>query len=466
MPTIAANAITLMLIVANLADVGSFSLRLAMAAVAAVLLFMRGPAPLAVAFSLFGTPFLQYLEGKWAISITVCMAGMAPLLLLLLLCTAVGKLAQVARLARFVLFAAACYAVFAISMLGAEGSAYAAYWWKWILVYGVVHILTGMVILTSETSVSEILLPSLMFASFLLPAMDMSILELPRLASETSWGLRGNSEFDAIESARVFGLLLVAGAVSWTRSRKRTLDGLLPALVAVTAVPVVIYSYTRQVLLACVLAMLLLGYGQTMGSLRNLLRHSMRLTVFAGILAIVAMFVITDAMLEGSRLTTEGLTGTDRFEQWLAAWNMILESPLWGRGVGAFAASGQNVWVHNWFLEAWLEHGLPLLLLFLFGTWRMARGWLRPRELPESLAGWSVLSFYYFIVVQFSGDIARNSLMFLFLCLAIAVIPEKRPTPEGQVPPPVRRRDRVTRKPVPGSREESQPWAKPGAYSS
>lgn len=465
MPVIVANIIAIVLSVANLLNIGSLPFQLA-AMAAMVLLSVRRFVPTVVAFVLFGAPVFGWLEAVWSLSTTTCMAGLVPLLLAILLGANIGISANVKRLVRVTAFVIACYTIFAFSMLRTEVPEYAIYWWQWLLVYGVLHTLVGMVIVTKEIPISDILLPSMVFSSFLLPAMGISILELPTVASATSWGLRGANEFDAITSARAFGMLALVAAISWVRSHKQLFDCVIGSLTLTMAVPIVIYSYTRQVLLACLMTMLLLTYVQVAGSLRHLLRHITRFGLFAGLLAILAMIVVTDTMLETSRMTTAESTDGDRFELWNAAWAMIVDSPLVGHGVGAFAAAGHGNWVHNWFLEAWLEHGFALLLLFLFGTWRMARGWTHPRELPESLVGWSILSFYFTIVAQFSGDIARNSAMFLFLSIFIGAVPERQSAVDVSVVPPPHMPDQSARKHTSEFYEEPKSCVTRGVYCS
>lgn len=68
-----------------------------------------------------------------------------------------------------------------------------------------------------------------------------------------------------------------------------------------------------------------------------------------------------------------------RFQIWEVAWKLLLDQPVWGIGLGLFSLvypahrlpgeDSAGFFVHNDFLQLWLEGGLPALLLLLVIVW-------------------------------------------------------------------------------------------------
>lgn len=117
------------------------------------------------------------------------------------------------------------------------------------------------------------------------------------------------------------------------------------------------------------------------------------------LLALVAMaFVITDLLKGGAvvaRLATvvdPASAGFDRYLIWSQAWRLLGDAPWFGIGLGTFwlrwppyrdpADTTAGFYVHNDYLQIWIEAGVPglLLLLGLYAAVVMAclRLWRRP----------------------------------------------------------------------------------------
>lgn len=104
-----------------------------------------------------------------------------------------------------------------------------------------------------------------------------------------------------------------------------------------------------------------------------------RLIIF---LAIVLMaFVAANFLLEGEvvarlgTLANLGNADAGRFLIWERAWQMLMDAPWWGIGLGTYwlhwppyrnpLDSSAGFYVHNDYLQIWIETGLPGLLLLL-----------------------------------------------------------------------------------------------------
>jgi O-antigen ligase len=137
----------------------------------------------------------------------------------------------------------------------------------------------------------------------------------------------------------------------------------------------------------------------------SLLTAFVSLTSFAALkrprLALVAVtsllliFVATDAALGFALLgkffhlaNDEGVTG--RISLWSAAWVLFLESPWTGHGPHTFVFESVR-WVHNLYLEALAEQGIPgflaLLILLSYGLWSARDACRSGSEGAASLGG-------------------------------------------------------------------------------
>ena len=104
-----------------------------------------------------------------------------------------------------------------------------------------------------------------------------------------------------------------------------------------------------------------------------------RLIAFLAIVAIA--FVAANLLLNGEiaarlgTLTNPGNAGAERFLIWERAWRMLTDAPWWGIGLGTYwlhwppyrnpLDSSAGFYVHNDYLQIWIETGLPGLLLLL-----------------------------------------------------------------------------------------------------
>ncbi|MEH1097894.1 O-antigen ligase family protein [Micromonospora sp. CPCC 205561] len=90
-----------------------------------------------------------------------------------------------------------------------------------------------------------------------------------------------------------------------------------------------------------------------------------------------------------------GATGARSLFQRFDVWSGLLSEdlPLWGRGIGAVGAatvsrvaSGQQVFVDNYFVSVALQYGLPMMVALLGGTgFLLARLWRRSAEHPSAV---------------------------------------------------------------------------------
>lgn len=138
------------------------------------------------------------------------------------------------------------------------------------------------------------------------------------------------------------------------------------------------------------------SFALSFGLLFLLIPGGQRRKAFLMLLApIAAALVLANVSVKGEvveRLATLGDptgAGATRWVIWQAAWDMIKDQPWWGRGLGTFALSypayrdptdsSAGYYVHNDYLQIWIEAGLPGLLLFaavwLSLAWMMWRVW-------------------------------------------------------------------------------------------
>ena len=109
---------------------------------------------------------------------------------------------------------------------------------------------------------------------------------------------------------------------------------------------------------------------------------------------------------------------TSRAAYYEVGGNLFAASPVFGAGLGAFAATGADFYPHNLFLEVAAELGLvglAALAVWLFMAIRGALG----SPLIMSLVATT------FVYTLFSGSIASNAEFWMCTGVAIAMLPVK-----------------------------------------
>lgn len=110
-------------------------------------------------------------------------------------------------------------------------------------------------------------------------------------------------------------------------------------------------------------------------------RHTTRRRLLALFILVAAAHLVANLLSGGlvvdrlASLANPAKAGYDRFLIWQQAWQMLMDNPWWGIGLGAYwlhwppyrhpdDVSG-GFYVHNDYLQIWIEAGLPGLLLWL-----------------------------------------------------------------------------------------------------
>jgi hypothetical protein len=134
-------------------------------------------------------------------------------------------------------------------------------------------------------------------------------------------------------------------------------------------------------------------------------------------LALFVVIVLTSYLLAnilqngevGARLGTLAKLGSaddGRFLIWERAWQMLMDAPWWGIGLGTYwlhwppyrnpLDSSGGFYVHNDYLQIWIETGLPGLLLLLavypLNAWRDAPLFPTPARALDALPRWAPLA--------------------------------------------------------------------------
>lgn len=171
-----------------------------------------------------------------------------------------------------------------------------------------------------------------------------------------------------------------------------------------------------------------------------------RATIIIIIVALTSL-LLSSILLEGAEsgsirsLADPGSAGASRFTIWAAAWDMIREAPLLGYGPGVFflaypafrlpADRSAGFFVHNDYLEFWLERGLPGLVLFLgiaiAALWLCMR-YIRDNRAPDTHTstheGLMIATFTALSTAAVHGVFSYNLQLMPFLILACLLIAE------------------------------------------
>jgi O-antigen ligase len=230
------------------------------------------------------------------------------------------------------------------------------------------------------TSVSTLLL--FIGAALAIESLHQFLLlqEHPSSVFDTGHGHAAYLNLIALPASAYFLLQVTDGDT--IRDHSRALAGILFLLflsIFITA------SYGA--ILSLILAMgLLLGVSQ-----RHVARRASMILAALLIGAYVSAYVLQAAVGEESRPSFDDI---NRLVIWKPAWTMLMQSPWFGTGFGTFflawppyqdpADTSAGTFVHNDYLQLWIETGLPGVLLFL--AIPAATAWLTLRLLrrPET----------------------------------------------------------------------------------
>lgn len=317
-----------------------------------------------------------------------------------------------------------------IGYLTGPRSEYSSYFIVYFLVYGTSFVLAGILAALYSVTVEKITLPSLLVFSCIFPLLRMTPFQMPT-ALDPHWGLRGVEEFSILYHERLAGLLFVILLIRFITAVRKIRELPIFVLGGLISLPIIWFSYTRQAI-AAVLIVAVAAVTRTLFSddfLRSGRRKALVLllaTVLAG--GVMYWFLTAAPLAEGTRMGAGGALIIDphqvRVRMWRDSLRYIEANPIIGYGLGWFAGEWGRLefdWPHNWFIEAWLEHGLPGLILFLIGTGFIIYPILRPCD--RFTVFWALAGLYWLIVIQLSGDIARNSMIFFFITLVFLRLP-------------------------------------------
>ena len=117
-----------------------------------------------------------------------------------------------------------------------------------------------------------------------------------------------------------------------------------------------------------------------------------------------------------------GASAAGRLDHWAAAWDMWVNAPIIGGGIGAFplwlGRPDARAYPHNMFLETLAELGIVgLFVLITVLALGLASAWIRRRQAGPAILVASVLFVNTFLNAQISGDITDNRLLFMSLGL-------------------------------------------------
>ena len=132
-------------------------------------------------------------------------------------------------------------------------------------------------------------------------------------------------------------------------------------------------------------------------------------------------------------LSNENATtrGPNRFDYYSSAFNLWLQAPILGHGIGGFARmhgvmteSAQGSYPHNFILEILVEFGIVGLVLFLFFIWTVAKDvtFARLRQEPILLCS-AMLCVVAGFTAMTSFDLVGNRIVILTLCFLLVPPP-------------------------------------------
>lgn len=395
---------------------------------------------LLVSLSLFGGIFFSLFHQYLGLGLTFFQVIVAGLMVLIIIVRLPGKLSEACRRKAFnyLIWVGLVWILMLLNYLTGPRTDYSSYFIAYFLIYGTSYVAAGILVYGYSVKLQDIAIPSLLLFSCLFPLIGLTPLQM-RSALDPFWGLREIEAFTAITHARLAGLLFVMLLIGCLESARQ--PGVLPVLLvgSLICLPVLWYSYTRQAVVAVLLTLLAAAvWNLLVGNLLRGGRQRMAVLLGAGLLAVGVMvwFFGDGARLDAAPAMEGRMMSGDsdhfRIRAWSESWNAIKGNPLTGYGVGWFArehGSKDFDWPHNWFIEVWLEHGLAGLILFLIGSGFLLAPLFRLGD--RNAVSWALAGLYWLIVVQLSGDIARNSIIFFFITVGALAKASRRVSPAG-----------------------------------
>ncbi|AMN46928.1 hypothetical protein ACG33_07425 [Steroidobacter denitrificans] len=380
-----------------------------------------GSGPVLVAVALLGLPFLQAAAEMISLTPTVLVMGLDVVLLFLAVKASPALLARPAYrgVRRFLAWWLAFLLIYSLFSFTTDLSSYSVFSWQYLAVYGSYYALAGVLAIRNEVSPPEAMAIGLPLFAFNYWLLESSVDSIAMIVDATI-GLRGAETFNAIDSARMAGLLLLMSlAVIFTdRHKQRRVPEIAAAIVL--AAPLAWYAYTRQVyvtvvVVAACMAVVMVFRSRVRG---ESIGGRLILVSVVCVLGATAAWQIFDLFTSNveSRIALYGVQSNSRIELWTTSLQLISNNPVSGIGIGEFQRRGFGSWPHNWIIEAWLGLGLPGLILVLIGAGVVVLALLRRSE--AWLGGWLYMGLYYLFVAQVSADIARNAPLLFFIVLA------------------------------------------------
>lgn len=378
-----------------------------------------GAVPVLVSIALFGLPFLQITGSVIGLTATQIVIALVFILLIITIKNSSEfiVLPRFLGIRRFFVWWLSLICIYSIFVVR-DFSIYSSYSLQYLVIYGSFYALAGLLALKFRISLLTVLIISLPIFAFNYLILNASILSLSGI-TDAVLGLRLEEGFDAINGARVAGLLFLMPFVILFSERLSI--RLIPyfAAAVVLSGPIAWYSYSRQVLLAVLFTALWIFATALLLEQRNdkAPRKKMGILLTILIITISASFFVTNLLENNSqsRLIQDALE-TGRSDLWSVSIALIFKNPLLGIGIGNLQKYTPFQWPHNWFIEAWLTLGLPGFLLAAVAAIVIWKALFNRSD--TLVAGWVVLGFYFIITAQFSADIPRNSIIFFFLTFA------------------------------------------------
>lgn len=369
---------------------------------------------------LFGLPFIGSLATVLRMKYTVVILALNILLLFyaVIYCNKVFSERYAKGFQVFLAWWGLFLLVYFINVFMGPQTEYSLFTIKYLFVYGNFFVLGAWIVISSKVSLSSTLLLGALWFSYQYPLLETSILNFGGVVDQMI-GIRGKDGFNPIDSARLAGLLMLSSIFCYIFNYKKYKNLIVIGFSFVVAAPLVWFSYTRQVYVAVFFAVCLMLFAKLF--LQNKSNEN-KTVIYASLILFIAMiskFIINFiASNSDSRIAEAGIT-INRFPLWEKSIELIMQNPVMGIGVGGFQETGIGLWPHNWFLEGWLELGILGFMLMLLAAFFIFKSLLNQENLTQN--GWIYLGLYFLIVIQVSGDIARNSMIFLFLAIAFGL---------------------------------------------